>query len=186
VNEWPIEEVYFNWLYSKVASTDTPTPSLTFYTLLHALHSNEFVWIVPGDDNRAEDGLDVRREFFVQRRVNDDENWVYLGCSVLEMIIAFSRKAEFETSLSQREWFWIFMTNLEIASFNDGVFSSLPTHDSSKLLEHLQELITIFVWRTYTKKGLGGMMPINSAKKDQTKVEIWYQFCDYVVEKDIY
>lgn len=186
MHDQPIEEVYFNWLYNKVASTDVPTPSLTFYTLLRTLHSFEFIWIVSGDDNRAEDGLDVRREFFIQRRVEDDKDWAYLGCSVLEMLIAFSRKTAFDTSVPEREWFWIFLNNLEIASFTDALFYDTPSAYADKLFEYLHELINIFVWRTYTKKGLGGMFPMKSAKKDQTKVEIWYQFCGYVVEQEIY
>jgi len=186
MSERPIEEVYFNWLYTKVAFTDNPTPSLTFYTLLRTLHSTEFVWLVSGDDNRAADGLDIRKEFFIQLRIDEDQDWVYLGCSVLEMLIAFTRRAAFDTSISERDWFWIFLTNLEIAQFNDALFIDLPSQQSEKLLDYLHELINIFVWRTYTKKGLGGMLPINSAKKDQTKVELWYQFCAYLVEHGIY
>ena len=99
----PIEEVYFNWLYSKVAYMPNPTPSLTFYTLFRDLHSTEFVWLISGDDNRAQDGLDLRREFFRESLIHQDPAWNDIGCSVLEMLIAFSRKAEFETDLDARD-----------------------------------------------------------------------------------
>jgi len=167
----PIEETYFNWLYSKVASVRNPTPSLTYWTLFRDLHSMEFHWLLSGDDNRAADGLDLRKEFLRESYLPHDQAWLSLGCSVLEMLIAFSRHAEFETNKSAREWFWIFLENLKLAHLNDA------TTGISREVSHA---IDSFVWRTYRKDGQGGMFPIEGAVHDQRKVEIWYQFCEYV------
>lgn len=171
----PIEDAYFNWLYSKVASVDVPTPSLTHYKLLRELHSIEFVWLVRGDDNRAEEGLDVRREFLRQSRMDCDPTWIEIGCSVLEMLIAFARRAEFQTDVSARDWFWIFMTNLGLNELNDS-------HRHIRL--HIQETVERLVWRTYDPSGHGGLFPLNHAQHDQRKVEIWYQFCEYLIEQE--
>jgi hypothetical protein len=174
----PIEESYFNWLYSKVAHVDNPTPSLSYWTLLRDLHSIEFVWLIQGDDNRAEDGLDVRREFYNQLQFDLDEeiHWMYLGCSVLEMLIAFSRRAEFQTDTSAREWFWEFLENLELADLNDS------TND---IHVNIAEVMDRFIWRTYDYNGQGGMFPLQNPEHDQRKVEIWYQFCEYLVDRDL-
>lgn len=172
----PIEEVYFNWLYSKVASVDVPTPSLTYYTLLRDLHSTEFVWLVPGDDNRAEDGLDVRKEFLTQAYLAQDPPWLSIPCSVLEMMLAFSRRAEFQTELSSREWFWIFMNNLQLDGCNDA---------QEDITEFVSEIMDQLLWRTYRRNGDGGMFPLNKTEHDQRKIEIWYQFCEYLVDQDI-
>jgi hypothetical protein len=173
--EEPIDEVYFKWLYSKVASVEVPTPSLTFYTLLGYLHSFEFVWLVSGDDNRAEDGLDIRKEFLIQSHMDRDPYWMGFGCSVFEMLIAFSRRAEFETDVEARDWFWIFLENLEIDDLCDAM---------GDFGDKVVDIIDQFVWRTYDRNGVGGLFPLEHAEHDQRKVEVWYQFCAWIVDKD--
>jgi hypothetical protein len=171
----PIEDVYFNWLYSKVGFVEVPTPSSSHWKLLRELHSIEFVWLISGDDNRAEDGLDIRREFLIQSFANPDPSWSNLGCSVLEMLIAFSRRAEFETDLSARYWFWVFIANLDLDDLNDA---------KPGIIRKTQEAIDRFVWRTYNPDGSGGMFPLEHTDNDQTKVEIWYQFCEWLAYQE--
>jgi hypothetical protein len=173
VNHEPIEDVYFNWLYSKVASVDIPTPSSTHWKLLKELHSFEFVWLIPGDDNRAEDGLDLRREFITQSRLEEDPYWVNVGCSVLEMLIALARRIEFITDLDAEEWFWIFMTNLGLDELSDA---------SKGIARKVANVLDVFVWRTYQRDGTGGLFPLRNAEHDQRKVELWYEMCAYLVE----
>ena len=115
-----LEEVYFNWLYSKVASVDIPTPSLTWLKLLRILHSTEFVWLLSGDDNRAEDGVELRQEFLNQSHLQASESWFEIPCSVLEMLIAFSRRASFQTDDLPRDWFWVFLDNLGLGEMSDN------------------------------------------------------------------
>lgn len=173
----PIEEVYFNWLYSKVAYMPNPTPSLTFYTLFRDLHSTEFVWLISGDDNRAQDGLDLRREFFRESLIHQDPVWNDIGCSVLEMLIAFSRKAEFETDLDARDWFWIFLDNLNLSEFSDArKNTSLRT----------SERLNTFIYREYERNGKGGMFPLKTPSGNQKKVQLWYQLAEYLIENDIF
>lgn len=172
----PIEEVYFNWLYSKVASVEVPTPSLTYWTLFRDLHSIEFVWLISGDENRAADGLDVRQEFLTQAGLEEDPPWLNIGCSVLEMLIAFARRAEFQTDMPVRDWFWIFLTNLGLDDLNDA---------SNAVSEIVAEVIDQFIWRTYREDGTGGLFPMTNPKLDQKKVELWYQFHAYLMDQQI-
>jgi len=173
----PIEEVYFNWLYSKVARVDVPTPSLTYYTLLRSIHSVEFVYVVQGDENRAADGLDIRHEFLAQAHLSQDPNWLNFPCSVFEMMFALARRAEFQTDISAREWFWIFVTNL----FGDGDLSDATRHN----VKAINDVLDQFLWRTYLPDGRGGMFPLSRTNYDQRKVEIWYQFNEYLVDNEI-
>ena len=176
MSDEPIEETYFNWLYSKVARVSVPTPSLTYWTLLRDLHATEFVFLVSGDDNRASDGLDLRKEFLRQSFTALDPAWMDIQCSVLEMLIAFSRKTNFEVEdFSSREWFWIFLENLQLSGLNDA---------SEDISEIVREVMDQFVWRTYRHDGEGGMFPLRNPKMDQRDVEIWYQFCEYLVDKE--
>lgn len=169
----PIEETYFNWLYSKVASVAVPTPSLTYYTLMRDLHSTEFVWILVGDDNRAEDGLDLRKEFLREAQLGQEPAWLNIPCSVLEMLIAFARKAAFQTDQNLRTWFWVFLDNLGLAQLTDA---------RSRVTERVYEIMNEFVWRTYAPNGQGGLFPIKNPSHDQREIQIWYQFCEYLVD----
>jgi hypothetical protein len=173
----PIEETYFKWLYSKVASVPIPTPALTYWNLLRILHRTEFVWLVSGDDNRAADGIEVRKEFFNQLGQERDPTLMSLPCSVLEMMIAFARRAEFQTEIPVRDWFWVFLHNLQLSGCSDA---------EPDIEDFVMDVLDEFLWRTYQSNGEGGMFPLsNLSKNDQRKVEIWYQFCEYVVDRDI-
>jgi len=173
----PVEEVYFNWLYHKLASVDVPTPSLTFYTLLRELHNTEFVWSVQGDDNRAQDGLDIRREFFRNSFVVMDSYWEHIGCSTLEMLFGLSRRGEFNTSMSARDWFWLLLDNLHLAQLSDA---------RSGVSNKVQKTIDIFLSRKYQANGFGGLFPLKRPIQNQQEVEIWYQFHAYIYENEIY
>ena len=172
----PLENLYFNWLYSRVAEFNARTPSLTFDTLFKTLHNTEFVWLVTGDDNRAEDGKELRREFLVMGRIPDDPDWrLHFPCSVFEMLIAFSRRAERNTGSPAIEWFWEFINNLNLANVNDA---------SGVEPDEIQDTLMLFLWRNYLPNGDGGLFPLKNPKCDQKKQEIWQQFCDYLVDQD--
>lgn len=173
----PIEHEYFNWLIAKIKRRPTSwtTPSQSYWKLMRELQNTEFVFIVPMDDNRAEDGLELRREFVRENQIEVDPDWMQIGCSVLEMLVAFARRAEFATDRGAHDWFWEFLENLGLAEFNDA-----SGFDPRKVSESLDRLI----WRTYDYNGVGGMLPIHEAQHDQRKVEIWYQFCEYLIAQE--
>jgi len=174
----PIEELYFNWLYTKVVLVEgTNTPSNNYYNLLRVLHSTEFIWLLSGDDNRAADGIEVRTEFIRQCHPLVDIPWEDAPCSVLEMFIAFSRRASFETEPSSREWVWIFLQNLGLEEFTDARLG---------LTRVTEEALDRLIWRTYEPNGYGGMFPLNDPQHDQRKIEIYSQFCEWLIEYDIY
>lgn len=173
----PLEHMYFNWLCSKVSRVQNPTPSLTYYNLLRVLHTTEFVWILDGDDNRAEDGKELRTEFLIEGDIPDHVEWrTQIPCSVLEMLISFSRRAEFNTQISAYDWFWIMIENLNLKEASDA--SDVDPLEVQDTLDH-------FMWRRYRSDGDGGLFPLQYPPSDQTRVEIWHQFCDYLVDKDL-
>jgi hypothetical protein len=172
----PLENLYFNWLYAKIYTLKTPTPSLSFDTLFRTLHQIEFVWLITGDDNRAEDGKELRREFLIMGEIPDDLEWRTLNpCSVLEMLIGFAKRAERNTSTPAREWFWEFITNLGLYEANDA--SGVEPDEINDTIENM-------MWRTYSSNGDGGLFPLRNPQRDQTEIEIWHQFCDYLVDQN--
>lgn len=166
-----IENLYFRWLSAKVIRLMNPTPSLTYGNLLKRLHSTEFVWVVDGDDNRAMDGVGLRRLFLIEARIPDDPEWRSLGCSVLEMMIALSRRASFATDIPADRWFWHMIENLGLIECNDA---------AGDVSSEIDEVLYSLIWRQYDFCGGGGLFPILETKNDQRKIEIWYQFNEYV------
>lgn len=169
----PIEESYFNWLCAKVVSLETFP---TYLDLMRILYSTEFVWIISGDRNRASDGEELRIEFSNETRIPRDDLWFEEPCSILEMLIAFSRRASFQTDIPSREWFWEFITNLNLEDYKRVNESDMT---------NINDILYNFIWRLYSHDGRGGILPIRKPMKDQTKVEIWYQFCEYVEDRGL-
>lgn len=172
----PLEELYFNWLCDHVLRVGVSTPSLTYDKLFRLLHNTEYVWSVLGDDNRAGDGVELRAHFLLHHRVTSDKNWLNLGCSLFEMLIAFSGRAEFVTEMSAEQWFWHILTNLKLEQYNDSHFLSVS---------RVEDVLHRLIWRQYEYDGAGGMFPLREPAQDQRTVEIWYQFFAYLDEQDL-
>jgi len=134
------------------------------------MHDLEFVWTVPNDDNRVQDGLDLRHEFLdgARRRLRID------GASILEVLIALSRRVEFTAGGDATVWAWRLLKNLRLSKMSDPLTGSEA--------DHVDEILDSLVWRTYQRNGEGGFFPLKHPLEDQTKVEIWYQMNAYVME----
>lgn len=175
----PLDEQYLTWLYSKVASVKARRGKTTYWSLAKQLYDKEFVWFVPNDDNRVQDGRDLRYEFRDQEQIEDiDEEWMGLGCSVLELLIGLSRRLSFEAGGSARVWFWELIDNLELTGFHDSWYREGLTK------ERIDERLNRLIWRTYYYDGsFGGIFPLKAPTEDQRDVELWYQLCAYLLER---
>lgn len=175
----PLDESYLRWLYSQVASVKTRNPSRTYWSLMRFLFKTEFVWLVANDDNRLEDGRDLRRDFLAEEGITDpDEAWVSIGCSLLEMLLGLSKRLVFESenSPSVADWFWHLMHNINLSNFNDAHVQSEQHED---YIKHVLETV---VWRNYRSDGFGGLFPLRNPREDQRQVELWYQLSNYLLE----
>jgi hypothetical protein len=90
---------------------------------------------------------------------------------VFEILIAFADKASFQINMSLKEWFWQFITNLKLEDFSRASYSDRET---------IHDILNRFVMREYEPNGDGGLFPLRRPHNDQRRVEIWYQFCEYV------
>lgn len=168
-----LDDQYLTWLYSLVADVKTRKGPRTYWNLLRKLFTTEFAWFVPNDDNRAEDGRELRFEWASQVDVRVDKDWMSLGCSFLEMLIGLSRRLEFQTDRDSVYWFWHLIGNLGLLGHNDR---------SNFLEEDVEDRVHAVIFRTYDCDGNGGLFPLRSTDRDQTKVEIWYQLSEYLLQ----
>jgi hypothetical protein len=177
VNE-PLDELYLQWLYRQVADEHAQDPSITFWTLLRQLYTTEFVWFVDHDDNRLEDGRDLRLEFVRDTGEHDiDRSWVELGCSFLELMVGLARRLAFEAESGEPHyWFWHLMENIELHEFSDDL-EPFPHAEVEEIVERV-------IHRLYGHDGVGGFFPLRRPPNDQRRVELRYQLGYYVLENN--
>lgn len=168
----PIDEAYFNWLCAKVLDRGNSI----YLDLMRILYQTEFIWVVRGDKNRAEDGCELRYDFLRETSYHKESEWFNTPCSIFEMLVAFAKRAEFQTDQSHKDWFWEFIENLELDEYRQ------VSEDDATIVE---EILHDFVWRTYDSSGYGGIFPLRWPKRDQTEVEIWYQFSEYLDDQGL-
>jgi hypothetical protein len=159
-------EVYLGWLGLQVRVDN----GKSYEHLLSLLQQKEFVWLVPNDDNRIADGLELRQEFAHETRGIR----VTGECGVLEVLIGISRRLEFMAGGDAAGWAWQLICNLELHKVADPI-------GPRKALK-VDEILEALVWRNYDPDGTGGFFPLAWPEEDQTKVEIWYQMAKYVEE----
>lgn len=170
----PLDELYLKWLYAQVASVRLRNPARTYWSLMRLLYKKEFFMIVPNDDNRVEDGRDLRYEFMDENGIENDTNWLELECSFLEMLIGLSRRLSFESEDESRDWFWKLLFNLGLDSCAD-FRPELSEREISKIVDDV-------IYRRYSPDGQGGLFPLRWPPEDQRGIEIWYQMSHYLLE----
>lgn len=173
--QFKIIDEYFEWLHDSVCG-ERYAKSISFRKLLMYLHSREFVYSIPKDENRAEDGMDLRRHFTRESGYPDDYLEYLEGpCSVLEMMVALSIRCENfmdDAQIGNRtgQWFWGMIVSLGLGSMIDTRYDKT----------FVEEVIDIFLNREYEPDGKGGLFTITDCEDDLRDVEIWYQLCWYL------
>jgi len=164
-------ERYYQWLTQQVYIEHNGNRPREYDGLFRILHDTEFVWFVPNDDNRIGDAFDLRREFWEGKPIPRK------GVSVLEVLIALSRRLEFNADGEKEIWAGQLLKNLGLDKMYDPV--------TRRKAEKIEEIVNTFIWRTYEVNGQGGLFPLTHIKEDQTKVEIWYQMHAYIIEHTV-
>lgn len=167
------ERAYFNYLVRSIRIKE----SEKYQLLLKKLWDKEYYSILPNDQNREKDGRFLRDDI-------DDVLYSDFGpCRVLEMLIALSKRMEYELFGSEYErtyvdLFWEFLENLGLIKFDN-----LNVLTDAAYLE-IDDILTKWLDRKYSADGYGGIFPIKNWQKEvdnpQYKVEIWYQMMLYL------
>lgn len=180
--DFDINQRYFEWLCDLV---HVDQGDKTWWILMRDLHAKVFYSLVPHDENRAWDGLELREDFM-------KELWypkyaeIEGECSVLEMLIGLARRIDFETSDPYSEnqtdrtvyWFWEMIDNLGLMPFDD------ESYIDNGGMHFVYGILKRLVNRKYKRNGSGGLFPLEHPRKDQREVEIWYQMSAYLLERE--
>lgn len=171
------DEAYFEWLYSFVGPIQNRNPDRSFWQLAEQLHNTEFRWTIANDDNRAEDGRELRERFIDERNIRRVSlGWLRQNCSVLEMIVALAQRAAFDADGETDEWVGYLLENLGFHRYTDSAYSDRVREDVAEGLERLMS-------RTYGRDGSGGLFPLRYTNTDQRRIELWYQMSAYLLER---
>lgn len=174
-----INDEYFEWLFDLVCRQRF-AEQISYRRLLSYLHNTEFRYIIRRDQNRADDGIDLRYRFALARGNRDSYESIMADlegpCSVLEMMIALAIRCE-ETIMDDAnigdrtgQWFWGMVRSLGLGSMTDSRFDR----------ELVEDVVTRFLDREYEPDGEGGLFTIRRCEYDLRTVEIWYQLCWYL------
>lgn len=178
-----IKHGYFGWLYYTVLKIYDVKSPLSYVNVCLVLHSIKFDDSVPNDDNRAHDGIQLRDEFISTLKSIDVEDYTELQslgpCSIFEMLIALTYRADYITERGVDWWFREFLDNLDLSKFSDKDY--VPRSGIT-----VTKIVNKFNNRQYTRTGKGGVFPLRKAKRDQRSVELWYQMAEYVTERQMY
>ena len=181
-NEGTLDDLYLEWLYRQVAVAANPNPARSYWKLLRLLYVRQFEWTVSNDDNRAADGRYLRHEFLESTGYILDsagQDWFNLESSMLEMLLALSRRAAFQSEILAGAWFWHLMGNLGFRDYNDKNFGLSEERE-------VEEVLSRVINRTYHSDGQGGLFPLNSPTRDQRTVELWDQLSTYLQQDNLY
>ena len=170
-----INDEYFYWL-CEVVDSKRFSKHVSYRKLLMHLHSIEFTWFIPYDDNRADDGIMLRRKYALAHHDEEPSDYISGPCSVLEMMAALAIRCEEsimdDTLFGNRtgQWFWGMIHNLGLSPMNDSNFDA----------KFVDDVIARFLNREYEPDGKGGLFTIKNCDHDLRTVEIWRQLSWYL------
>lgn len=170
-----VNDEYFEWLCELIDSSRF-SKQVSYRKLLAHLHNIEFTWFIPYDDNRANDGIQLRRRYALAHDDLTLSTYITGPCSVLEMMVALAIRCE-ETIMDDAlmgdrtgQWFWGMVHNLGLTPMTDPKFDR----------DFVDEVVARFLNREYSPDGRGGLFTVKHCSHDLRTVEIWRQLSWYL------
>lgn len=171
---------YFDWL-SIIIGLNKNYSRRNYIQLVTTLHATEYNPLLPLDNNRGIDGLQLRVEF-----MNEHGAWGSATnrgpCSFLEFLVGVSRRMSFlmygEGNHTGTEfYFWKLIDNLGLTKCTDDRWEYINGEF------FVEDAIWRVNQRQYSYDGSGGLFPLRNPKEDQKNVEVWYQMNQWLIEQ---
>lgn len=179
MSELALREGWFGYLCEKVEAP------VEYIALLRELHSIEFYYTNPMDENRELDGKRLRESYFSEKELAEFED---TPCSVLEMMVALVIRADDELAYDLDKGsqamplFWEMVSNSGLDRFSTPLDENGITEKNWDPLE-IHILVLKVLNRTFTADGKGSFFPIEGYTGDLREVEIWRQIGSYLTNK---
>ena len=171
-----MSDAYFRWLIDLLGDDYL---KIHYQKLLEKLYLREFTWVMEYDENRANDGLRLRRIFADEMGVKTRKP-LKIGrlrdCSVLEMLVALARKAEDDILWNPDEGdhtsavFWEMLENLGLDIYDDYNWFE----------DEVDHILDVFLDREYLRDGTGNAFKLRSS--DPRNMDLWLQLNRYLIE----
>lgn len=172
-----IEDRYEDWLRHQAMGQDR-----SYDDLLDFLHSKPYVYTLRMDENRAEDGIELRYIFGSEYGIEYEDILSGLDsgrdCSMLEMMVGLARRCENQIMVDMEEgaqperWFRVMLTNLGLISqTNDNFDEEKADYITDRFLAH-----------QYSYHGDGSLFSVVHPRHDMRTTDLWYQAMWYLTE----
>ena len=167
---------YLEWLKGYKTNLD---PDNTYNLLFRDIHKRLFVSFIDYDINRVYEALELRNEYINEGNLDPalPENEI----TMLELIISLADRCvslgyQDVDERSIYDWFWTLLKNVGLNLMTDELYDAFG--GSTVVDDTLERIIN----RTYKRNGLFGFFPLKYTRKDQRKIELWYQMNEYIEE----
>lgn len=164
--KWLLDQINFN--------------KRTYSKLMDFLHNRPFEYYIKRDENRAEDGVDLRIRFSKETDINPEDEFIFSQeePKVLEVLIALAIRVDLEYigdpgDPNPGAFFWEMCCNLGLDDFTNRYFD----------WEHVDVILDGWLTRSFDRNGEGSIFPIRNPKRDQREIEMWSQLQGYLSEK---
>lgn len=147
--------------------------------LFEILHNIQFTYILDRDNNRNEDGNDLREDYLIPDCFDKEADKYFYGhwVSVLEMLLALAIRVDDEfigdPSEEHPEDFLMEMIN----NLGLGVYRGEKYRENDVI-----KIVQKWMNRKFDKGGYGSPFPLKYSCEDQRKIEIWDQMIAYIGE----
>lgn len=182
-----LEDFYFEWLLRNIEPSGLKEEYVYVCSLLH---NCLFLRRVGRDENRAADGVYLRKQFFEYEAdptafdADVVEEFGMAECTWLEMLVALSARLEYMYGGSVLGRFLELTSNMGL----DPLYKPMR-YRSRRMEEFDQGFVNVATSRIdnnlFDRWGRGGLFPLTrgSHQTDQREVEIWVQHNAYIREK---
>lgn len=147
--------------------------------LFEILHRTKFDFVLERDDNREDDGIELRDDYDIPDDYEEIviENFFDKDCSVMEMLVGLAIRVDDEfigdpAEEHPEEFFMEMLENLGLLVYKGNRYRE---DDVVRILRRWMD-------REFDRKGVGSPFPLKKRCRDQRKVEIWDQMNAYISE----
>ena len=175
-----IDGLYFEWLMARFAR-----PNIGLQRVCGMLHENGFQRRVGNDENRADDGMALRRLFLddyheadIDPRITND--FLAGPCSWFEMLMALSEALDYLYDGGAQEHFVGLVDNLNLRT----AYTRLDTRYDEIDQDLIDAACNRVDFNLFDSMGRGGLFPLSKkGHPDQREVEIWDQHAAYFSDR---